>query len=143
MRFVYGVTPVVAGREYLVYVAADKTHSIALYNAQSQFWHYPGESCIGPGRVSAFWELDAATGVAPDREQAGADDGPWTAASLPALAEPPRAFVGPNASLVLEIPAAPAVRPSTGRGEIAGGAPPVAQSPTPAQPTRFSLLEVD
>ena len=37
----------------------------------------------------------------------------------------------------------PAARPSTGRGEIAGGAPPVAQSPTPAQPTRFSLLEVD
>lgn len=140
MRFVYGVTPVVAGREYLVYVAADKTHSIALYNAQSQFWHYPGESCIGPGRVSAFWELDAATGVAPDREQAGADDGPWTAASLPALAEPPRAFVGPNASLVLEIPAAPAVRPSTGR-EAAGSAPTpmLVQSP----PSRFKLLEVD
>lgn len=40
-------------------------------------------------------------------------------------------------------PAPPAVRPSTGRAEVAGGTPPVAQAPTPAQPTRFSLLEVD
>jgi hypothetical protein len=132
MRFVYGVTSVVAGRRYLVYVAADKTHSIALYDALSQFWHFPGQGCVGPGRVSAFWELDATTGVTPDREQA--------------VAEPPRAFVGPNAALVLETPAAPAapaVRPSTGRGEAAGGAPtPMLMQPPPS-PSRFALLEVD
>ncbi len=128
MRFVYGVTPVVAGREYLVYVAADKTHSIALYDALSQFWYYPGQGCVGPGRVSAFWELDAATGVAPDREQAAA--------------EPPHAFVGPNAALVLETPAAPAVRPSAGRESVGSAPTPMLMQPPPS-PSRFALLEVD
>lgn len=128
MRFVYGVTHVVAGRKYLVYVAAQRLHAIAQYDALSQFWYYPGESCIGPGRVSAFWELDAATGVAPDREQAAA--------------EPSRAFVGPNAALVLETPTAPVVRPSTGR-EVVGSAPPPMLVQQPPSPSRFTLLEVD
>ncbi len=53
-----------------------------------------------------------------------------SAAQRPAAPAPPR-------------PVPPTVRPSTGRAEVAGGAPPVAQASTPAQPTRFSLLEVD
>ena len=59
------------------------------------------------------------------------------------LASPGASAVQRHVAPASARPAAPAVRPSTGRAEVAGGAPPVAQALTPAQPTRFSLLEVD
>ncbi len=73
MRFVYGVTPVVEGRNYLVYVASQRLHAIAQYRTRSQFWHYPDEVCFGPGRVTTFWELDPTNGVAPDRVQSATE----------------------------------------------------------------------
>lgn len=121
MRFVYGVTPVVAGRLYLVYVASERLHAIAKCDAQSRFWSYPGQECVGPGRVTAFWELDAITGVAPDRAQVVAEAPPTPSpASTTAPAPVPRL-----------------ARPQT--------VPVPAQTlmPPPPPPSRFTLLEVD
>ena len=49
MRFVYGVTPVVAGRKYLVYVESQRLHAIAQYNALSSFGATPATDAAGRG----------------------------------------------------------------------------------------------
>ena len=60
------------------------------------------------------------------------------------LASPSAGAAQRPAAAAEAAPARPAMpaRPSTARVEVAG-APPAAQASTPAQPTRFSLLEVD
>lgn len=121
MRFVYGVTPVVAGRKYLVYVESQRLHAIAQYDALSQFWCYPGDGCVGPGRVTAFWELDATTGVAPDRAQVVAE-------------APPTPSPAPTT--------APAPAPRLARPQTVP-VPGQALMPPPPPPSRFTLLEVD